>query len=484
MVSNDLRGFIEEARKLGECKTIEGADWDLEIGYISELALSHPSRQLMLFDNIKGYKAGYRVVSNVLESPRRIALGFGLTKDVRDDIGLVQALRNNLKAGFKEVKPIEVKTGPVKENIHTGDEVDLFEFPVPKWHEHDGGRYIGTGAMVIMKDPDEGWVNSGTYRVQAHDKSVATIHMVPGRHGEIIAKKYWSKGLSCPVAVVCGQDPTLWAVSSLDIAWGLSEYNYAGWLKKKPIEVVRGETVDLPIPAAAEIVLEGELISPEIETRIEGPFGEWEGYYSTGARPEPVFKVNAVLHRNDPILLGASPIIAPFSAQFGLGYLRSAQLWEELDKNMPGIRGVWYLPEARSRLIPVISMRQQFPGHAKQAALLAAGSYSGAYRMSRFIIIVDDDIDPFNTSEVLWALATRCDPATSIDFISGRPGMGSDPILSPERRKRYDYTVSTALVYACKPYSWLKDFPRSVKGSPEALEKARQKWGTVLFGDK
>ena len=103
--------------------------------------------------------------------------------------------------------------------------------------------------------------------------------------------------------------------------------------------------------------------------------------------------------------------------------------------------------------------------------------------MSRFIIIVDDDIDPSNLSEVMWALGTRCDPETSIDIIGGRPGMGSDPILPPEKRALSDYTVSTAIIYACKPYSWMKQFPRSVKSSPEALERIRQKWGKLLFDE-
>ncbi len=483
MMFNDLREFIDKVQELGECKIIKGADWDLEIGYIAELALHRPSRRMVLFDNIKGYPAGYRVLTNVLESPRRIALAYDLPPDVQDKMELVRACREQFRGGLKGVPPVEVETGPVKENIDIGDRVDLLKFPVPKWHKHDGGRYIGAAPMVIMRDPDEGWVNLGTYRIQVHGKSTATIHISPGRHGEVIVKKYWERGLSCPVAVVCGQDPVLFTASISDIPWGLSEYDYVGGLRNKPVEVVRGETVDLPIPAAAEIVLEGELVSPEVESRPEGPFGEWEGYYATGARPEPVLRVSAVLHRDGPILVGAPPVIAPFFMQHGQSYRRAASLWDELDRNMPGVKGAWFMEEAKGRIMAVISLKQQYPGHAKQAALLAAGSRSGAYHMNRFIIIVDDDIDPSNISEVLWALGTRCDPATSIDIISGRLGQGSDPIMPPEKKARYDYTVSTAMIYACKPYNWIKEFPRSVKSDPEDLEKVRQKWGKALFDE-
>ena len=122
---------------------------------------------------------------------------------------IVKIWRDKLKERNQALPPIEVKTGPVMENIHLGDEIDLFEFPVPKWHELDGGRYIGTGDLVIQKDPDDGWINLGTYRVQAHDKNTATIFMSPGKHGDIIRRKYWDKGQSCPVAVVCGAEPLL-----------------------------------------------------------------------------------------------------------------------------------------------------------------------------------------------------------------------------------------------------------------------------------
>ena len=107
------------------------------------------------------------------------------------------------------------------ENIHVGDKVDLFEFPIPKWHDLDGGRYIGTGHFVIQRDPDEGWINLGTYRVQVHDKNTATIFMSPGKHGDIIRRKYWDKGQSCPVAVVCGAEPLLLNAGAYRYALGV-----------------------------------------------------------------------------------------------------------------------------------------------------------------------------------------------------------------------------------------------------------------------
>ena len=379
--------------------------------------------------------------------------------------------------------PVEVETGPVKENILVGDDVDLFKFPTPKWHELDGGRYIGTGGIVIQKDPDTGWINLGTYRVQVHDKSVLTLHVVPGHHGDVIARKYWDRGLSCPVAVVCGSDPLLYNVSITSVPLGVSEYDYAGWLRGKPIQVVRGETVDLPIPAGAEIVLEGDFVPTEIESRMEGPFGEWRGYYAGGARPHPVIRVKAILHRNDPIIHGAPPLIGPYDNQYGKGIRHSADLWDELDKNLPGVKGVWMPDPGRGHPMAVISLKQEYAGDVKQAGLLAAGAYRGVAGGGRIIIIVDDDIDPSNTSEFLWALATRWDPATATDVISECTGGQSDPLLPPAKRDKGSnyWTTSRVLIYACKPYSWIEQFPVSIKTSPEDLDKVKERWGKALF---
>ncbi|MFC2068724.1 UbiD family decarboxylase domain-containing protein, partial [Chloroflexota bacterium] len=174
-VFDDLRGYIDQVKTLGEYKLIEGADYDLEIGAITEWQASVPNSPLLLFDNIKGFESGYRVVSNLFTSEKRVALGLGFPSETRG-LELVKAWRDKLKQKVKLIPPVEVETCSIKENIHTDAEVDLFEFPTPKWHEYDGGRYIGTGDMVIIRDPDEGWVNIGTYRVQVHNKNTATIY--------------------------------------------------------------------------------------------------------------------------------------------------------------------------------------------------------------------------------------------------------------------------------------------------------------------
>ncbi len=470
----DLREFIEKSDKLGECKVIEGADWNLEIGAITEWQ-AKPNTPLLVFDKIKGYEPGYRVVTNLASTLKRLALLLGLS-GVEEPLDLVKGLRTKTQGGFKPVYPVEVKTGPVTENVHRGKEINLLEFPAPKWHEMDGGRYLGTGHEILTKDPDEGWVNLGTYRVMVHDKNTMGSYIAYGQHGFTIRQKYWDKGQACPAVFVTGHDPLLWLISTTRIPWGVSEYEYTGWLRGRPIEVIKAPLTGLPVPAAAEIVIEGEIPPPEVETRMEGTFGEFTGYYAGGARPEPVFRIKSIMHRNDPIILGTPEFRIKPLYYWGRNIIRAAELWNQMEKIVPGIKGVWMMEEAAMHL-PVISIKQQYAGHATDTAV-AAKAITGMN--NRYIIVVDDDIDPSNTSEVIWAVATRCEPAENIDVVRGSRVSRLDPRLTPEKRKSGDFTCSVALLNACKPYSWINDFPLATRASPELMTKTKKKWKGTL----
>ncbi len=476
---NDLRDFINRAAEMGDVKNVAGAEWDLEIGALTDITAERPDAPLLVFDEIKGYPAGFRVATNLFTTERRTALGLDLPLDA-GGIDLVRALRQRLKDAAQQVPPETVKDGPVKENVITGDDVDLGVFPTPRWHELDGGRYIGTGSACVTRDPDEGWVNVGTYRIQIHDRNTVTASLVPGHHGQIIAQKYWDRGQACPIAIACGQEPLLWAASHWEgIPWGISEYDYAGGLKGQPLLVTPGVTTDLPIPATAEIVLEGEILPPEVETREEGPFGEWAGYYAGGVRSMAAIRIKSILHRNDPIIQGNPPSRLPSVWTLGRHLHKAASLWEELERNLPGIRGVWIMREASIHSIPVISLKQTYAGHARAAAMLALGSSATGFFAS-MVIVVDEDIDPANTSEVIWALGTRVDPEISIQIISGLQAGGSTPMLSPEKKRLGQFSLGRTVILACKPYSWIKDFPPTTGTSPELAARMRAKWTELL----
>ncbi len=469
----DLREYIAKIEELGLLKRFDGADWDLEIGALSDL---YRRRKATLFDNIKGYPRGFRVLSNIFAREEQQNLALGVPPETRK-LETVRHLKNKL-GQFKPVPPRWVRDGPILENVLMGGEVDLLKFPTPRWHELDGGRYIGTADLVITKEPDEGWVNAGTYRVMIHDKTTAASYISPGKHGRLMREKYWSRGKSCPVAVVCGMDPTLFVSSQVSVPYGISEFEYAGGLRGKPVEMLKAPATGLPVPASAEIVIEGEIPPPDVESRAEGPFGEWTGYYASGSRAEPVIKVKAILHRNAPIITGVSSGLVPSEVRANL--VRSAILWEQLERvGVPEVKGVWFMDPGGSNLLVAVSIAQRYPGHAQQAGMAASSCRDGA-SLSRFIIVVDEDIDPTNEDDVWWAMASRCDPATSLKAIPNCWASPLDPRLDPEKRRIGDYTNSRAIILATKPYHWIKDFPKVVRGNTEFLSKVTDKFASQL----
>src|SRR5579862_4220001 len=187
-----LRTWLDQVRDLGELRDVHGASCELEIGTIVDILMERAGNPAVLFDDIPGYPAGYRVLGNVLTSSARVALTGGLDPSL-SKLELVKAWQG-INSSTKLIPPRVVPSGPVQECVQTGSEVDLNRLPAPRWHEEDGGRFIGTGSMVVMKDPDSGWVNCGTYRVQVHDERTLTIMITRGKHGDLIERKYWERG--------------------------------------------------------------------------------------------------------------------------------------------------------------------------------------------------------------------------------------------------------------------------------------------------
>src|SRR3981189_1490918 len=241
----------------------------------------------------------------------------------------------------RSIAPVTVKSGPLLENVRSGKDLSIRTIRAPRGDEHDGGYYIGTGCMVIMKDPDTGWINYGAYRVQSHGPDVATVMCSKGKHGDLIKRRYHERGEPCPVAVVVGMPPALFMVAGLEIPYGKNEYDVAGGLIGEPVEVIKGPRTGLPIPAQAEIAFEG-FVHPD-DLIDEGPLGEWTGYYAGGQKNEPAIRIETFMHRNDPILLGAIPGVPPDDDSFYRGTYRCGAVWNRLEGRF--IRAAW---EART----------------------------------------------------------------------------------------------------------------------------------------
>jgi len=472
-VPKDLREFLSILEERGELRKVEGADWDLEIGTINEM-MAERKGPALLFDRIKDYPEGFRIATNILHRADFQKIAFGIPEEL-GNLEVVKYWKEKWSK-FSPVPPKVVEKGPVRENVMEGEEVDILKFPAPKWHERDGGRYIGTGVITITRDPEEGWVNFGTYRVMVHDERTLSFYASPGKHATIMREKYWARGEECPVVMCFGQSPLLFGVSTMALPWGISEYEMSGYLQGEPVEVILGEETGLPIPAAAEIAIEGFSPPPSVEGREEGPFGEWTGYYASGRRDEPVVRIKRIYFRNDPIIHGQPPVKPPVNTWFPIPLHTAVPLWMELEKlGMQGIEGV-YVHGPGNRVVVVISLKQRYLGHAKQVATLAGAILQGGACTGRYIITVDEDIDPSNWEEVLWAVCTRCDPERYIDIVPGFLTSPLDPMLSPEKRSRRDFTTAKVFINACKPYHWKDEFPPVNRAPEEMRQRVMEKF--------
>lgn len=475
MTWNDLREWMGEVQALGELKTVEGANWQEDIGRITEMVDHSEGSPAVVFDRIPGYAPGRRVIVNCNGTPARQAVTLGMDQAEATHAGLMARWRAILEQ-MRPIPPVVVDDGPILQNVVTGEAVDAEAFPAPIWHPKDGGRFIGTASVNITRDPSSEWVNLGTYRNQVFDRNKLGVLMSPGKHGRLIREQYWAKGEPCPIVVVVGCDPLLFMSACVEgLPYGMSELAWAGGVKGQPIPVVIGRHTGLPIPANAEVAFEG-FMRPNVE-HDEGPYGEWHGYYTRGTRTTPQIDLVAMYHRDDPILLGCPQGKPPHEDNRFLAPLRSTLIHKQIEAaGASGVTGVWCPPLAGNRLLTIVKLQQRYPGHARQVAHLAAQCGAGAYN-GRYIVVVDDDIDITNMDDVWWAILTRSDPAEDVEFIRRAWSTQIDPVV-PYGQVPH---TSRAIIDACIPWERRQDYPESIV-EPAYARETRQLWGHILNG--
>ena len=232
----------------GQLQQVSGAEREREIGGIVDVYQRRIGNKALLFDDIPGYPKGYRILANILTSVPRINMTIGLPADTQR--GRPRRLLAPLHAG-DEIDPAADRRARARSRrtCRAATTSTCTRIPTPRWHEKDGGHFIGTGCMVVMKDPDSGWINYGAYRVQVQGRNVASVHITKGKHGNQIMRKYHERGEPCPVAVVVGMHPALFMVSGLEIPHGTNEYDAAGGLLGEPVDIIAAPRTGLPIPA-------------------------------------------------------------------------------------------------------------------------------------------------------------------------------------------------------------------------------------------
>jgi 4-hydroxy-3-polyprenylbenzoate decarboxylase len=496
-VFGDLRGWLQALRAQGEVKDIDGeVDWNIELGTIARLLQGPATGPAVMFNNIKDYnRPGSRcrkVFTGALASYRRIAMMLGLAPDTHPR-ELVK-LGRSILAGA--IPPKIVKTGPVKENIITGAAIDLYEFPAPYWNRLDGGRYLMTYGGCVTKDPHTGVMNVGVYRGMIHDKTRIPILMWRAQHiGHHVTA--WQQGgaSEVPIAVAMGVEPALEFCAGAPVPKGVCEYDVAGAIRGAPLELVRCETIDLYVPATAEIVIEGFLQVDPAKYLPEGPFAEFTGYLAGDPSPKPAIRVTAITHRNDPILRGTIEGALPGSYSENAvtsSIMRAATAWNVLDRaGVPGVTDVWCNP-VQAGVNLLIRMQQSYRNQAKQAANAIWGS-SAAHVRYKHIIVVDDDIDIHDYAAVDWAIAYRVNAGENdIVIMPSTFGLGLDP--STRKRDRNPALFGTGkwnrvLIDATMNLDYDPDpdlggarFPPKVWPAQEDIDKVLARWSELGLG--
>ena len=463
MAYRDLRTFLDDLREAGELAHVEvEVDPNQEIGAICR-KVCREGGPALLFERVKGTDISF--AANVFGSRGRIARAFGC-----DGYETLGDKWSDL-TGRGGIPPTLVADAPCQEVSTDGDGPLLDLIPWPVWNENDAGPYITLG-VCIGRDRESGHHNAAPYRMLRLDGRRATMNFAPGRDLGILRSKYIEAGEPMPAAVAIGVDPMTAFAAACPFNPEVDELDMAGALLGESLEMVKCRTIDLEVPATAEIVLEGRIV-PEI-TAPDGPFGEYHGYYGPPHRV-PVFEVSAVTHRKDPIYQGLYIGMPPTEN----AYFETASIELEIHRGLRSVPGYlrFNMVIAGARRNGVLQIRKHFEGHGKMAGLALLGLHAASD--IKTAIIVDDDIDPFDWDAVNWALSTRFNPAVDVEIMTGLPGNPLDLAMPKEEAYKAN-RISKIILDATKPL--IEPLPDTCLPHPDVMEAVRKNWARYGIG--
>jgi len=480
MVCNDLRDFIkflEDKKDLIRIK--KEVDPILEVTEITD-RISKKQGPALLFEKVKG--SPYPIAINLFGSYQRMAWALGL-----NDFGEIGKQFSSLLKTDPDMKfmqkiealfdlyklstsrPKEVKKAPCQEIINDKD-FSLFEYPILQCWPGDAGRFI-TLPLVITKDPESGKQNLGMYRMQVFDEKTTGMHWHTHHDGAVNFRKYAKLGKRTEVAVAIGGDPVTIFSATAPLPYTIEELFFAGFLRGKAVEVVKARTVDLLVPAHAEIILEG-YVEPA-EEKIEGPFGDHTGYYSV-AGMYPVFHVTCITQRKDPIypatIVGKPPMedcyMGKATERMFLPLVKM-QMPEIVDMNLP-LEGVFHN-------CALISIKKSYPMHARKVMNAIWGL--GQMMFTKFIFIFDEDVNVQNTSEAAWKAFNNVDPSSDI-LISEGP---LDVLDHSSPRPIYGAKMGIDATKKWPEEGYQREWPDEIQMSDEIRKLVDKRWKEYGF---
>ncbi|NOQ64373.1 MAG: 4-hydroxy-3-polyprenylbenzoate decarboxylase [Methyloprofundus sp.] len=485
MKYKDLRDFIAQLEKKGELVRItQEVDPVLEMTEISDRTLKQGGPAL-LFENPKGYNIP--VLANLFGTPDRVAMGMGESsvkalrgvgellsqlkepeppKGMKDAIDKIPVFKNVLN-----MAPKVVKNPPCQELIRIGDEIDLGEYPIQTCWPDDAGPLI-TWPLVITKGPYKERQNLGIYRLQVIAKNKVIMRWLAHRGGALDYREWQetNPGEPFPISVALGADPATILAAVTPVPDSLSEYAFAGLLRGSKTEVAKSLINDLQVPASAEIILEG-FIYPD-DMADEGPFGDHTGYYNE-VDSFPVFTIERITQRAAPIYHSTYTGKPPDEPAV-LGVALNEVFVPILQKQFPEITDFYLPPEGCSYRMAVISMKKQYAGHAKRV-MLGTWSYLRQFMYTKFVIVVDDDVDVHNWQEVIWAITTRMDPARDLTILENTPIDYLDfasPVSGLGSKVGFDATNKW-------PGETTREWGRTISMSDDVVKKVDEMWDSL-----
>ena len=482
----DLRDFIKQLEKQGELKRVTiPVDPYLEMTEICDRTLKQGGPAL-LFENPTGYNIP--VLANLFGTPRRVAMGMGAESvtELRGIGELLATLKEpeppkGMKDAWEKfpiykqvlnMAPKLVSSPPCQELVREGDEIDLSVYPIQTCWPDDAGPLI-TWPLVITKGPNKDRQNLGIYRQQVIGKNKVIMRWLTHRGGALDFKE-WQKaypGKPFPVSVALGADPATILAAVTPVPDTLSEYAFAGLLRGSKTEVANCLINDLQVPASAEIVLEG-FIYPG-ETAPEGPFGDHTGYYNE-VDEFPVFTIERITQRQAPIYHSTFTGRPPDEPAV-LGVALNEVFVPILQKQFPEIVDFYLPPEGCSYRMAVISMKKQYAGHAKRV-MLGTWSYLRQFMYTKFVIVVDDDVNVRNWEDVIWAITTRMDPARDLTILENTPIDYLDfasPVSGLGSKVGFDATNKW-------PGETNREWGRPIVMSPDIIKKVDTMWDSLF----
>ncbi|MCK9637741.1 MAG: 4-hydroxy-3-polyprenylbenzoate decarboxylase [Methylobacter tundripaludum] len=486
MIYKDLRDFIKQLEKQGELKriTVE-VDPYLEMTEICDRTLKQGGPAL-LFENPKG--ANIPVLANLFGTPRRVAMGMG-AESVTELRGIGELLAylkepeppKGMKDAwekfpvFKQVlnmAPKIISSPPCQELVREGDEIDLGDYPIQTCWPEDAAPLI-TWPLVITKGPNKERQNLGIYRMQVIGKNKVIMRWLAHRGGALDFKEFQAAhpGQPFPVSVALGADPATILAAVTPVPDSLSEYAFAGLLRGSKTEVAKSLLNDLQVPASAEIVLEGFIYPGEFAA--EGPYGDHTGYYNEVA-DFPVFTIERITQRQAPIYHSTYTGRPPDEPAI-LGVALNEVFVPILQKQFPEIVDFYLPPEGCSYRMAVISMKKQYAGHAKRV-MLGTWSFLRQFMYTKFVIVVDDDVDVRNWQDVIWAMTTRMDPARDLTILENTPIDYLDfasPVSGLGSKVGFDATNKW-------PGETNREWGRTIVMSPEVVKKVDRMWDSLF----